>query len=226
MRKTKNKDLLLGAFIGAILTSVIGVSAVITTNTLSYTPKDSTWNVNTAQGALDSLYDASLTGKNNIISALNSKGLRLDNNSEYNNIVDGINSLPVGKTESGEWGFVPEGETTVQPYKGAMQKVLIGSPSSSTTYNLTSYEGYKNFTNDNFFFGDLSISVSFSANTGLSGGGSAGDSATLGGRPTLSYNPSNGVLTVNMVNASISRGFGWGGFNGSCTNSAKVYLVY
>jgi len=61
------KKYIIGFMLGIILTTTIGVMAInITSNTISFVPNDETWEVNTVEGALNDLYNNSLTCGNNI----------------------------------------------------------------------------------------------------------------------------------------------------------------
>lgn len=89
-----------------------------------------------------------------------------------------------------------------------VKKVLLGSVHSiaDKTFNLTSYPGYKTFTNDNF---------GFSAPTETY----MGQSVSGETHGQYSYNSSNGVLTVYKNHRATSEVVG-------ITNVYYVYLYY
>lgn len=103
------------------------------------------------------------------------------------------------------------------------------------TYDLTSYEGYKDFTvGANIFIGDLTISSEIS-NTFVADSGDISGSANAS-KVLLSYNPSTGILTTaNSFNTGIaqcsrydSSAYNYDGAKASGTirASGAVFLIY
>lgn len=86
---------------------------------------------------------------------------------------------------------------------------------TAATIDVSSYDGYENFTEDNF----LVTIVSFSASTStVNGYQSGGGTATV----TKSYNAETGVLTISPT----SKNYGMG--SGMVYSSIKIntYLIY
>lgn len=93
-----------------------------------------------------------------------------------------------------------------------IKKVLLTTVGSTQNINLTSYKGWENFTNDNFSLtpnGSNSWSWGQNANWRISGTGS------------ISYNATNGVLTVSPITGQY--GFNW---QYGCNMNTNVYLHY
>ena len=103
---------------------------------------------------------------------------------------------------------------------------------TGTSFDLTSYSGYQNFTADNFIVGiqKATASGSVSVGVGLSGGGSASASVSA---PSItvskSYDASTGLLTVSPASAALSYSKSWQmtlNSTGSQTYTYFAYLVY
>ena len=89
--------------------------------------------------------------------------------------------------KDGERGYNSDparGADTFNPFKSKPKIILIGSGNTAAakTFSATSIKGYNKLTNDNFF---LRTSIH------IQGGGSSR------GNYGISYNPANGVVTVN-----------------------------
>ena len=96
-----------------------------------------------------------------------------------------------GYTEDGQPGYIitrEDGADTVTPFKGelSMVKIYSGNSSAARSVSLTSYEGYENFTLDNFFIKDCTL-------TFLTGS----QLPASYNRILNSYNPTTGVLSLN-----------------------------
>jgi hypothetical protein len=104
---------------------------------------------------------------------------------------------------------------------------------TGTSFNVSSYSGYRNFTNDNFIVCAKSGSYSQSQNMGNANSvANITPSASCGVSVTKSYDASTGVLTANeKVNISASCSmYRDGNFSKSTpaksyTNAVQVYLV-
>lgn len=115
-----------------------------------------------------------------------------------------------------------------QESTGSQKVVNLGT---NTSFNLTSYDGYQNFTNDNFIIVSAS-SMSKSGSSNYQPGYSANVQSTVTASysTTKNYNASTGILTAYATfSGSYSRAGGTiaGGFPSFSTNQAvQVYLVY
>ena len=99
-----------------------------------------------------------------------------------------------------------------------VKRVYLGTCSNSATYNLTGYEGWQNFTNDNFSTVTVGINVA------------AGpwDTITLYNQSySLSYNQSNGILTVRSPRVGREISVANDGNRRSQSDAVmQVYLYY
>ena len=99
-----------------------------------------------------------------------------------------------------------------------LKRVYLGTCSNSATYNLTGYEGWQNFTNDNFSTVTVGINVA------------AGpwDTITLYNQSySLSYNQSNGILTVRSPRVGREISVANDGNRRSQSDAVmQVYLYY
>ena len=99
-----------------------------------------------------------------------------------------------------------------------VKKVYLGTCSNTATYNLTGYQGWQNFTNDNFSTVTVGINVA------------AGpwDTITLYNQSySLSYNQSNGILTVRSPRAGREISVANDGNRRSQSDAVmQVYLYY
>lgn len=102
---TKYKNYILIFVISGILFSSIGAYAALVISSSEVAVNSSYTNKTNVKDSLDEIYNEVDTGKSNIINSLNSKGLELSNNATYQDIKNGIDTLPIGKTDSGEWGL-------------------------------------------------------------------------------------------------------------------------
>jgi hypothetical protein len=106
------KGIAIGIIIGILLSGIVAyATSVLSSDKVSY---DKT----TVKDSLDNLFNESLTGKNNIISALSNKGFSVTNNATYNEIVKSINELPVklSKDEEGNYGYIMTNEAGVEKF--------------------------------------------------------------------------------------------------------------
>jgi hypothetical protein len=133
------------AFILGILVSgvVAYATSVLSSDKVSY---DKT----TVKDSLDNLFNDSLTGKNNIISALSNKGFSVTNNSTYNEIVNSINELPItlAKDEDGNYGYILEGSDTVNSFSNG---VTLKSTSVSVDTSNQYYIKISGFNPDSYY---------------------------------------------------------------------------
>ena len=114
--------------------------------------------------------------------------------------------------------------TSVKDVIGCAEIYYLGT---GTSFNVSSYEGYQNFTVDNFIVGATGLAASASGGVGY-----ADDYHTSfggGGNISKSYNSSTGVfkITIPTFGGSAYSGSGAGGtwsVSGGLTN-IKVYLV-
>ena len=102
---------------------------------------------------------------------------------------------------------------------------------TGTSFNLSSYSGYQNFTANNFIVGVQSGTGSGQVYTkvGLSGGGSASTHVYMGSfSVSKSYNASTGVLTVSAPSTGLSVSTDQTLRENSAvqTYTAFAYLVY
>lgn len=115
-----------------------------------------------------------------------------------------------------------------QENTGTQKVVDLGT---GTSFDLTSYEGYQNFTNSNFII----VSASSMSNSGSSSfqpgySASVNSTVTASYSTTKSYNASSGILTAYAtLSGSFSRagGVDSGRFPSFSSNEAvNVYLIY
>lgn len=101
---------------------------------------------------------------------------------------------------------------------------------TGTQFDLSTYSGYENFTEENFIVGIEKITASsyFRARVGLSGGGSAEFTVTAPSVTiTKTYDASTGILTISPASKNLSysapNGFKQ---NGSQKYEYFAYLIY
>jgi hypothetical protein len=103
MKNMKETTKIIVAFIlGTLVSGVVAYAGIVlSSDKVSY-------NNTTVESSLNNLFNDSLTGKNNIISALSNKGFNVTNNATYNEIVKSINELPIklSKDEEGNYGYI------------------------------------------------------------------------------------------------------------------------
>lgn len=126
--------------------------------------------------------------------------------------------------------------TSVKDVIGCAEIYYLGT---GTSFNVSSYEGYQNFTANNFLVVPSTIKISGNSNAGngnsegyVNLGGSVGASGSNSTTLKKSYNSSTGKLTISntSVSASYSNSTDGGKLNtgGNCSGSfgsIKVYLV-
>lgn len=103
-----------------------------------------------------------------------------------------LGGISFGVDSEGNYGYYKYDETagadTLVPFKSGKQVVYLGA---GTSFNVSSYEGYQNFTTDNFIVG---------ANSGHSSQGASGkytcNPKIEGFTISKSYNASSGVLSI------------------------------
>ena len=106
---------------------------------------------------------------------------------------------------------------------GSSGKSNVVNLGTGTSFNVSSYSGYKNFTASNFIISIVKTSTSASTTDADAYNGAA----NIQVQPTISYNSSTGNVTVNNVSASGSfKTWGSTGHIVTITVSCKVYLVY
>lgn len=117
---SKYKSHILVFIISGILFSSVGAYAALIISSNEVAVNSSHTNKTNVADSLDEIYTAIDDGKSNIINSLNSKGLELTSNATYSQIVNGINSIPIGKNTDDEWSlkdnngnFIPRNSTDV-----------------------------------------------------------------------------------------------------------------
>ena len=102
---------------------------------------------------------------------------------------------------------------------GKRTVVLLGS---SNSYNLSQYEGYQDFTEDNFLIEVKGLSTSGYTQSGYSG--NIGCSATV----TKTYNASTGALSITKTSCAQTNTSSGGSVTNKITTSISynVYLIY
>lgn len=194
------KKFILGFIIGSLLFSGITVLAihVYHANEISYSPKNTNWNVSNVKSALDSLDTDFTNYQVGMINMLRSKGINVSDNADFNEISDALtraaNSvLPVKSIDD---------FTAIKTFSGQ---------SGSFTVDCTNIAGYESLTANNFI---LKITSVYGGKPGNAGN----DSNFATAYPSLSYNASTGVLTVSGLSARN----GWGGV---WSMSGVVYFI-
>lgn len=146
-------------------------------------------------------------------------------------------------SDLGNVRLIPEGSGATTQYYAqlgadAASKKLLGSTvvklGSGSSYNLTSYAGYKNFTIANFLLDVKSISGNGNYDGYVGGQFHINKGGGASASPSKSYNPTTGILTISGLSGSSERrasdsGDGWsynGTERGSCSAKVDVYLIY
>lgn len=105
---------------------------------------------------------------------------------------------------------------------------------SGTSYNVSSYKGYKNFTKDNFIVKIKSVSISnrmsqssHNSGMGMSAPGTASNTVT----PSVNYNASTATVTIGNLSGTCNNKYEptatiTASSNVTVTASIDVYLVY
>lgn len=114
------------------------------------------------------------------------------------------------------------GADTVIPFSSGKQIVYLGI---GTSFNVTSYSGYKSFTSANFIVEQASVYAINNAR-----GYVIGDGQTYYVDGTFglykNYNASTGILTAyNYCNAGIKNHDGWTGTKAQTNSNVKAYLI-
>ena len=145
-----------------------------------------------------------------------------------NRLNNSLGDLKFGyDVESEKYGYYVtdrEGADTFFPFSGG-KPIYLGT---GTTFDVSSYRGYENFTINNFIICASSVSTRTYDGGGHDMGSYAGSSCSI--NPVGTYNPSNGVLTISGTSSSCTGTFrAWDYvryFNSASSISApKVYLV-
>lgn len=224
--KKINKKYVLIFLLGVIISQVISVSAELIIGASEVAVNSTHTNKTTVKDSLDEIYTTLDDEKSNIINSLNTKGLELGLNSSYAQIVNGIDSLPFGKTDDGSWGF-EDNTGNVAPVKTGLK--ILGTISNSGTINVsTTLDNYSSLTSDDFIVEITGVTLTQS--------GTSGDNntiwlynvwrGTVNGVVTKSYDASTGVLTVNLPKASgggSTESSRYGKTSMSLTSAANVY---
>lgn len=111
--------------------------------------------------------------------------------------------------------------------------MVIGTASSSkvvslgtgTSFNVSSYAGYQNFTSDNFIVEIVSLPSVIGASTGKAGYYPGTTGCTI----TKTYNNQSGILTIGGLTqkATISDSYGTTVYaTANQTVNVKVWLIY
>lgn len=151
----------------------------------------------------NTISDSLVTLKNNITNQLSA-----NNNKFYFDYQDG------------KYGYNTDpqrGADTFSPFR-ELKTVYLGK--TGQNYDLTSYNGWQDFTNDNFYFRVVSISMHASNN--VIPNNNVNNGAISG--PSFSYNNKTGILTVGGASGSGSNDGGKLGW--SISADISVYLVY
>lgn len=169
------------------------------------------------QDGVDVIYGA-ITAKNVIPSASTPTALATAVSAVY----DGGRSL--GDSEGYARGHA-------QGLEDGQHIVKLGS---GTSYNVSSYKGYKNFTKDNFIVKINSIAVSdtmgqSSHNSGM--GMRAPGTSSMSVVPSVTYNASTGAVAIGNLSGTCNNGFEptstvTASSTVTVTASIDVYLVY
>lgn len=112
---------------------------------------------------------------------------------------------------------IKRGADTFTPFR-ELKTVYLGKTGQS--YDLTSYDGWKDFTNDNFYF--RVVSISMNANNNVTPNNNINNGSISG--PSFSYDNKTGILTVGRANGSGSND--GGKLSWSISADISVYLVY
>lgn len=177
----------------------------------------------TTKAASDSLkgiqHNADILG--GIYTAADIAGIYSSLNDQPQFVYDETGKITGYKTKTG-------GADTVFPFKSGGEIINLGRVSNGTrTFDLTGYDGYENFTVDNFIIAIASLSASISFNVNTRGGAA---STSTSASYTKSYNATTGTLTINGGGSSAgvssySGKYNSGGGSVNLTSSVTVYLV-
>lgn len=172
--------------------------------------------------------DGKVNTVNGLIESIGQKQLEIEGNvttinSNIDTLNQSINGFKFGVDENGNPGYIKAGADTVTPFKRPIQKILLGTGNTGTvrTFNATTYEGYQNFTVDNFFLVALDYAT-YSPQTYVEYNTSAGVSPI-----TPTYNASTGIYNV-----PVRWAYNWidqrDGYNTQRSWSVNyaIYLVY
>ncbi len=154
----------------------------------------------TLSNRLDEVFQFVSEGKALIASAITDKGVDTAADATFQTMADNIAAMAEKQYNDGKKASL-------------LKKVKLGS-SLDTTYNLTSYEGWKSFTNSNFSISVTSASITNSKSIGS-------EYTTTHYAPSYSYNATTGILTVS--NYSFSTGSSKIHDNGM---PCDIYLFY
>ena len=136
-------------------------------------------------------------------------------------IVDDTGKITGYKTTQG-------GADTVFPFKSGPEIINLGTVSNGTrTFDLAGYDGYENFTVDNFIIAIASLSASISFNVNTRGGAA---STSTSASYAKSYDATTGTLTISGGGSSASASSYSGKYHSgsgsvNLTSSVTVYLV-